>query len=149
IADLVECQHRLILPKRAPAAPGGVVRGDHGLDPGEPRGGRDVDGPDMGVRQWAAEDGPVQQTRPSDIADELGRSERLGRCVISRHALADNRIRLAHESAAASTASTILAYPVQRHRFPTIHSATSWRVGRWTMASRALAAMIWPGVQAP
>src|SRR4026209_224909 len=75
-----------------------------------------------------------------------------------RHPLGDTR-RLdqlegaeAHAAlppAAASTASTILTYPVHRHRFPASASRTSCALGDAFTSSSAIADRIIPGVQNP
>src|SRR4030095_16422518 len=57
--------------------------------------------------------------------------------------------RYLEPAAAASTASTIFVYPVQRHRLPDSASRTSSIVGAGCSASSAFAESSMPGVQNP
>ncbi len=125
---------------------------------------RHVDRRDAGVGVRAAEHREVQGAGDLDVVRELGfageerrvlapqqpLAEHAGRfpCV-DRHLGAPSRFdsQVCYLPAAASTDSTMLWYPVQRHRLPSRPMRTSCSVGFGFSLSRLVAAITMPGVQ--
>ena len=123
----------------------------------------DVDRRDAGVGVRAAEDGEVQRAGDLDVVRELGFAGEERGVFAPQQPLAEHTRRFGSSSscrgplpigwstcywpAAASTDSTMLWYPVQRHRLPSSPMRTSCSVGFGFSFSRLVAAITMPGVQ--
>src|SRR6185312_14890976 len=123
-------------------------------------GGRDVDGEDPPVRVRRADEVEVAHPVPLDVVEEeaLSLDEPailLARDALAREALLDRRGggglgfggRHADPFPAATTASTMFQYPVQRQMLPWSAIFTSSSVGLGFCSRRAVALISIPGVQ--
>jgi hypothetical protein len=118
---------------------------EDGAHSGQRPGAARVDANDLGVGVRAAQDLPRQPSRPQVGGEARAPGDFLD-AVGKRRRTSDDA---AGHVAAALTASTIFAYPVQRQRFPPSASRISSSLGCGRRRSSASAAMIIPGVQKP
>ncbi len=138
VAHALEGEHRLVLELEAvPFLAGNILVREYRVHTGHTDRFRDVDRHDAGVGMWAAHRVTPEHPRRLQITGVGEVTRHLRDPVDPRHALADTAelqlgcSGLAHDkdAAAVRTASKILAYPVQRQRFPDSASRISSSLG--------------------